>query len=207
MSGPTRVRTASAPGPVTRAAARATGRRRGREGLTRVPAERVTLPHRAKLEERFGHPLGGIDVFAGPRSAQALRRLGARAATHGRTIFLAEAEAPIDVVAHEVAHALQATGSSVSQSAAATVEPDGSRPEREAQRAAGWTAQRDGPMEISEGLRPGTIALLRRSAPATSDPSPTLRLGANPVVPTVGQREQPRAATEQAPAEPAAARA
>lgn len=165
----------------------------GAHHLVQDPAERVAMPHRGALEERFGRPLTDIDVYAGPRSAEALRRLGAVSAATGRSIFLPHADAPTTVVAHEVAHVLQ-TRLAVGTPPRADIEPAGSRAEREAAlAAAGPEGRTDGPVEITEGLAPGIVALLRQSTPPAmpTPETPTLTLGANPAVPAIDQTPAP----------------
>ncbi|MEU1973416.1 DUF4157 domain-containing protein [Microbacterium sp. NPDC019599] len=201
------------PGLIARAAQRALAARRqppaaqlsdsaaegaaDRAPLVPEAGERVALPYRTALEERFGRSLGDIDVYAGPRSAHALQRLGAVAATTGRSIVLARPDASMAVVAHEIAHVLQARRLTAGDARPGPIEPAGSRAEREATVvAAGEARSTHGPVEITEGLSPGATALLRQSAPPTTPTAetPMLSLGANPAVP----------ALEAAPSQPAA---
>ena len=73
-----------------------------------VPAqERIPMPHRDRLERRFGRPLAGIPVYSGPQVARALADHGAVAATQDGCIFLADRAASLPVVVHEVVHVLQ----------------------------------------------------------------------------------------------------
>ncbi|MGC5172562.1 eCIS core domain-containing protein [Microbacterium sp. DT81.1] len=146
----------------------------GHDRITAPPGERIALPHRETLEERFGRPLDTIAVYAGPTVSAALSELRAVSATRDEQIFLASASAPLPVVAHEVAHALQTRSAGSSP----TVEPEGSPAEREASDAAVAVGRPQLPgdrVSISEGIGQDTLALLR--VPAHRDgAAPTLGL-------------------------------
>ena len=162
------------------------------EALVRDPRERVPLPHRAELERRFGISLDRIEVYAGPRSADALTALRAESATVDGVVLLPRTDMPVGVVAHEVAHALQArTGAAgpaagdidATHSASAPrsegVEPAGSLAEREATAigtAAGSARMMSAPVTVSHALAPGAVALLRRSSPLTDLPASLPRI-------------------------------
>ena len=133
------------------------------------PEERIALPHRTRLEERFARPLDSIAVYAGPRVAAGLEAMDAVSAARGEAIFLSDASPALPIVAHEVAHVLQARRSNPRSTA---VEPDGSAAETEATRAAVDVSGRltGARVTIGEGLGRDTIALLRMS-PRTTEPS------------------------------------
>ena len=127
------------------------------------------LPYAERLERHFGQDLDWVRVRYGGLATDALDSLGAEAATRGCDIFLRESPAPIEVVAHEVVHALQARSGGVGS---AGVVAEHSTPEVEAAQAL------QAPVQPASGLAPGAIALLRRS------PSP----GDGPVITVDGAR-------------------
>jgi hypothetical protein len=133
-------------------------------------AERVPLPHRDLLEERFGRSLGEIAVYCGPQVAAALVGHDALAASQHRRIFLADAAPPVAVVAHEVVHVLQRAQGGRDGGPAATpsaVEPANAPAEQEATRLAGAvTAPRPGggDVVVDESLPEDAVALLRASS-------------------------------------------
>lgn len=65
------------------------------------------LPFQAQLEASFGEDLSHLDIQRGGAATPTLTALNAGGAHHDGTLYL-PASAPFDVVAHEVAHALQA---------------------------------------------------------------------------------------------------
>lgn len=127
------------------------------------------LPYATRLEQHFGQPLGWVRVRNGPLTTEALDAFDAAAATRGADIFLRRRDAPVDVVAHEVSHALQSRGST---RGAAGILPADSPAEVEADR---LTEQVAGPanpalpglrapVRPAEGLALQAIALLRRGS-------------------------------------------
>ncbi len=124
------------------------------------------LPYAETLERRFGQRLDWVHVRQGPLVTDVLDTLGARAATRGCDVFLREASAPLDVVAHEVTHALQARRVVAGP---AGVVAEGAAPEVEATRAL------RAPVGPAEGLAPGAIALLRMGSPTDPEPSITVQ--------------------------------
>ncbi len=142
------------------------GEQRG-DALAGAEAQRIDLPYRDRLEERFGRPLDGLQVYSGPAVRDVLAGIHAVAASRGQAIFLAQPSAPIAVVAHEVAHALQSTKAHAGNAA---VERDGSPAEREAARAAaeaGGGRALAAPVRVAEGIGPQTLALLRMTSAST----------------------------------------
>ena len=123
------------------------------------------LPYAPVLEQRFGQPLGWVRVRCGPLVTDALDALDARAATRGDDVFLREPSAPLEVVAHEVTHALQARHGGPGP--AGIVARDAA-PEVEAAQAL------RAPVRPAEGLAPGAIALLVRSPLAPAEPTITV---------------------------------
>jgi LysM repeat protein len=65
------------------------------------------LPHRAALEAGFGTDLSSIRAHTGDRAASASRAIGAEAYTYGTDIAFTAADPSRELVAHEVAHAIQ----------------------------------------------------------------------------------------------------
>ncbi|MGB8022383.1 MAG: DUF4157 domain-containing protein, partial [Candidatus Nanopelagicales bacterium] len=147
-----------------------------RVGLIAPPEERIALPHREQLEERFGRPLDSIAVYAGRHVAKQLARVEAHAATQGGRIFLTSSAAPLPVVAHEVAHALQAR-SGAPPVRSDSVAPAGSAAEREAAQVAAEASRPHLPgsrVTVSQGISHDTVALLR-VAPRTGG-APTIEI-------------------------------
>src|SRR5215212_5184271 len=73
------------------------------DGLpTAADAERIERPYRDRLEERFGRPLDQLKVYSGPAVEDALQRVNAVAAARDDCVYLADPNAPLAVVAHEV---------------------------------------------------------------------------------------------------------
>lgn len=131
-----------------------------------------SLPYAAELERRFGQSLGWVRVRQGPLTAEALDRLGARAATRGVDVFLRDRTAPLEVVAHEVTHAVQArTGDDAGSSSTGLVDGHAEQ-ETEAAALARQVAAPalKAPVRPAEGLSPHAIALLRRGPAPTTDP-------------------------------------
>lgn len=93
MSARARLRVSAASPPSLRAADR--------------KARSVPLPHKALLVSRFGARAAHVPVVVGPAVAEALRRRGACAASLDSVVFLPHERVGPDLLAHEVAHALQ----------------------------------------------------------------------------------------------------
>jgi len=149
-------------------------------GSMPVPAqERIPMPHRDRLERRFGRPLAGIPVYSGPQVARALADHGAVAATQDGCIFLADRAASLPVVVHEVVHVLQPL---LRRPGIPVLEPADSAAEREASRvAAAVTSQAPvSAPSLDEPLPEGSLALLRKS-PETTDEQPISLDGGLPV--------------------------
>ncbi|WP_168847003.1 DUF4157 domain-containing protein, partial [Sphingomonas sp. S2M10] len=70
-------------------------------------ARAVPLPHHGILVGRFGQRAAHLPVVVGPAVAESLRRRGAKGASLDGVIFLPNEQVGPDLVAHEVAHALQ----------------------------------------------------------------------------------------------------
>jgi len=182
------------------ASARTTLSRPPRENLVASDSERIALPHRDLLEERFGRPLDTIAVYASPRVAVALGGMHAVSAARDDQIFLASPSAPLAVVAHEVTHALQ---SGVAWPGRRTersddVEPAGSAAEREAADVAAEVSRPTVPgarVSVGEGIGQDTLALLRMPPHRSGD---TIDLGTSSAVPA-----EPMATPATVEAEPA----
>lgn len=99
------------------------------EHAARGPAS--PLPYRAEMERAFGADLSDVRTVTG-RGSQ-LAPLGARAAASGSTVVFADSAPARDVVAHELAHVVQARGSTATGGGVA---PVGSAAEQEADLAA-----------------------------------------------------------------------
>ena len=187
------------------ARARATLSRPPQENLLASDSERIALPHRELLEERFGRPLDTIEVYASPRVAGALRGMHAVSAARGEQIFLSSPSAPLDVVAHEVAHALQPVTAAPSRRADGShdVEPAGSAAEREATDVAAEVSRPTVPaaaVSVSEGIGADTLALLRMPSHRTGD---DITLGTTSAIPDTARPGAPAAAPAAVEAEPA----
>jgi len=132
------------------------------------------LPHRAELEARLGQSLEGVEAHSGPTSRQALAGLGAEAATRGQQVFLTEPSPPVDVVAHEAMHTLQAEPDAEAPRSGGTVVPEQAPVEQEAAELAyralneqGTTRKR----QPEQRLPASGVALLRTgSAPVAVPP-------------------------------------
>ena len=168
--------------------ARATVRVHGAAtALKPVASQRIDLPHRDQLEERFGRPLDALRVYSGAEVRETLAGMGAVAATRGHDLFLAEPSAPLPVVAHEVAHALQATRTGTPANPPSAIEPANSGAEREARAVAELAAGQSSltaPVSISEGLYPETLALLRMTPGPGGVETPSIEVEKSAPVPT-----------------------
>jgi phage-related protein len=125
------------------------------------------LPYLAALQDRFGQRLDWVQVRSGPLVTEALDALGAQAATRGSDVFLRAPSAPIDVVTHEVTHALQARLGGPGPGG--VVVGENAAPEVEAVQVL------RAPVRPAEGLAPGAIALLLQGRPASTDPVITVQ--------------------------------
>ena len=98
------------------------------------------LPHQGRMESAFGRSFGGVSAHVGTPQAQAgLAGLGARAAAFGDTVAFADANPDPHLVAHEVAHVVQARnggGGGVQAKSATEVSQPGDTSEVAADRAA-----------------------------------------------------------------------
>jgi len=96
------------------------------------------LPHRARMEQAFGHSFAGVRAHVGtPVARHGLARLGARAAAFGNSVAFAEASPDEHVVAHELAHVVQQrNGAQAVQAKAKAVSDTHAPAERAADRAA-----------------------------------------------------------------------
>ncbi|MBW1879025.1 MAG: DUF4157 domain-containing protein [Deltaproteobacteria bacterium] len=65
------------------------------------------LPYLSALEAAFGTSFGGVRVYTDERAQAATRELGAEGYTYGSSIALSEPNPAIEIVAHELAHAIQ----------------------------------------------------------------------------------------------------
>lgn len=76
------------------------------------PGEPLPEAVRGALEKSLGADLSRVRVHRGPRSAEAVDALSARAVTYGANVFLGPRERPTDLalMAHEVAHVVQQQG-------------------------------------------------------------------------------------------------
>jgi hypothetical protein len=131
-----------------------------------------SLPYAAVLERRFGQPLDWIRSRCGGLVTVALDELGAQAATRGADVFLRDRAAPVEVVAHEVTHAIQ---SRIGGNGPAGVVAEHAPQEAEAS----WALR--APVRPAEGLAPGAIALLRQGPSLSEEPTITVEPPSAPV--------------------------
>ena len=131
-------------------------------------AEQIALPHVDELEARFGVDLRSVEVWTGDEVREFLAGQNADAAAHGNRIFLANSNADIEIVAHEIVHVMQADrATGISPEA----EPIAEQSCAEAEAVALEQTETQSPVEVSETLPPGALAL-RRSVPSTASPAP-----------------------------------
>ena len=158
--------------------------------LTPPEAVAIPLPHRGRLEGRFGTGLGAVKAYTGPRVAEALEAVGADAATVDGAIFLPRADVPYKVVAHEVVHVVQAAAAppAAGRAGPLSVLPPDHPAEKEAAR-----LEEEENKEGAEGAKPaaampGNAVALRRSGAGApvSGPAPA------------SDRREPEAAARQA---------
>ncbi len=144
---------------------------------------RAETPHRALMVARFGRRAAHVPVFVGPAVAQQLGRKQAQGAAIDGAVFLPNEGADADLVAHELAHALQqpeAGGLADAPPAAllerlahAPVLPEHSRAEAIAEQAADGAGS--APADLAAAPLPAGVAALRRTVPegeATTAPAP-----------------------------------
>lgn len=158
---------------------------------------RAETPHRALMIAKFGRRAAHVPVFVGPAVARSLAHKQAQGAAIDGAVFLPHEGADADLVAHELAHALQqpeAGGLDNAPPAAlldrlahAPVLPEHSRAEDVAEQAAEGVGA---PADLAAAPLPAGVAALRRTVPEGETTSPSA-----PVVP---QADPP------APAAPAA---
>lgn len=65
------------------------------------------LPHRARMEQAFGQPLGDVKAHRGAEAAAASEALGAEAYALGKEVAFRDPDPSPQTVAHEVAHVVQ----------------------------------------------------------------------------------------------------
>lgn len=144
---------------------------------------RAETPHRALMIARFGRRAAHVPVFVGPAVAQQLGRKQAQGAAIDGAVFLPNEGADADLVAHEIAHALQqpeAGGLADAPPAAllerlahAPVLPEHSRAEVVAEQAAEGAGS--APADLAAAPLPAGVAALRRTVPegeTTTAPAP-----------------------------------
>jgi hypothetical protein len=66
----------------------------------------AALPHGAEMQRRFGAQPLGVRCFVGPHAKEACRLVDAEAFSVGNVLVFATDAPPVEVVAHELAHAL-----------------------------------------------------------------------------------------------------
>ncbi len=181
-------------------------------------AHPISLPHRATLEARFGQRLDQIAVYAGPDAQAALALLDAEAVTYQGAIFLPDPHPALDLITHEVAHALQMQAGDHGN---AEIVTDADPAEREAAALAAQASQLAAPapaLAVHETLPPTALALRRAGASGAStnaaaeavfertverEPSPIRSAAPNPPTPTTPSSTAPLSPPAMAP-EPAA---
>lgn len=131
------------------------------EAWAQASGEAIELPHRDELEQRFGRSLLEVQAHAGPATRTLLDALGAAGAAHGTDVLLDRADAPLELVAHEVAHVLQAGLTPVADFAG--ILPEGHAAEVAANQAADSAAP--AAPAPAQAMRQGWVAL-RRTRPA-----------------------------------------
>ncbi len=127
-------------------------------------AHPISLPHRATLEARFGQRLDQIAVYASPDAQAALALLDAEAVTYQGAIFLPDPHPALDLITHEVAHALQMQAGDHGN---AEIVTDADPAEREAAALAAQASQLAAPapaLAVHETLPPTALALRRAGA-------------------------------------------
>jgi hypothetical protein len=143
-----------------------------RAGLMRRMRQRqsnaTVVPHRSEMEQRFGESFSSVQVHTG--ESEAMAQMGARAAAEGDHIAFAEDSPSKALVAHELAHVIQARRSgdagAVQRSALA---PDHHPAEREADRAAENVMRGQ---QVSIGESPGGRIHLAKEDAKSNEPFP-----------------------------------
>jgi hypothetical protein len=77
------------------------------QGFSGTP---MALPYKEQLERQFGISLDGVEAYGDDNAQHANSRLGAAAYASGNRIAFATTNPDISLVAHEVTHTLQQTG-------------------------------------------------------------------------------------------------
>ena len=75
-----------------------------RQGMMGTP---IPLPYRAQIEARVGRSLAEIRCFTGPEAQVACKAVGAAAFAVGNVLVFAQPSPSLEIVLHEVLHALQ----------------------------------------------------------------------------------------------------
>jgi hypothetical protein len=135
--------------------------------------ERIELPYRERFQDHFGEVIDHLEVFTGLTVAESLAILGAEAASHGRFIFLNDPGVTIEVVAHEVVHALQSEGLHSGTDIRQVLEP-GAFAEYEADEVARKVSKQPSEQDKTEmgaSVSADTLAL-RRNLPLPTTPPP-----------------------------------
>ncbi|MBO9621261.1 MAG: hypothetical protein J7500_00980 [Sphingomonas sp.] len=191
-----------------RASAAPTATARADRGARAVP-----LPHRGIIVSRYGGRAAHIPVVVGPAVAESLRRRGAKGASLDGVVFLPNEQVGPDLVAHEVAHALQQLQGGapalandlptlIDRLAHVPVLPESAPAEVEAQ--AGENTAQVAHDPVHGTLPPGVVSLRRladtpvhdaapQPAPAPESPTP-----ATPAPPTAQAAPTPEAAAPEA---------
>ncbi len=172
-------------------------------------ARTVPMPHQGLMVGRYGKRAAHVPVVIGPAVAESLRRRGAAGASLDGVIFLPNERVGPDLVAHEIAHALQQMrggadglaavndiGTLIQRLAHAPVLPESAHAEAVA-RASQNTAEAP-PQATQPALPPGVVSLRRIGAPATHDAAPEAPVPAQTVPET--RAPETRAAGTSAPA-------
>lgn len=167
--------------------------------------ERVPLPHAEALRDRFV-TLPPVEVFAGPAASRTLDALGADAATVDGRILVHDADAPLEVITHEVVHAEQQRRTPDSPGEDSVL-PRTASAEAEADAIAARLPT-DAPEPVAAPAAPTSVAL-DRSEPASDDPNAAFRerrdRARSARAPRSGAAERGAPAAAEAPA-PAVAR-
>ncbi len=135
----------------------------------------VPLAHREALIRRLGE-LPPVIAHAGPRTRKALDHLDAEAAARGRHVFFRQENPPLETVAHEVAHVLQAEQGPAGGEGVVSQHVDAEMEANFLSKLVAHTAHR--PAEQAPFLPPQNsvagrmIALLRDGAAPTETPPP-----------------------------------